>query len=279
MEINPAYLSIHFKVSPELQTIILASLHDLPFLGFEERATELVGYIETEEFDPKSLQDALKNLPVTVAYVLKRIPKKNWNKEWESNYDPIRVGNFCAIRTHFHPPSTDVQHELIIHPQMSFGTGHHETTRLVIRLMKDLSFHGKSVLDMGCGTGVLGILASVLGASKVLCIDVDPWCIENSLENCALNQTEGVKVRLREEMSNWTQASYDTILANINLNVLKVDIPRYARCVKEGGNLLLSGFYEGDQSKLSKILHNSGLQQEKSFSENRWTALLCRKIT
>ena len=279
MEKHPAYISLHFTLLPELQPLVLAYLQDLPFLGFEEGDSELVAYIEAIHFDPIALQNSLSRLEFPISYVQKEFAKKNWNKEWESNYNPVKIGSFCAIRSHFHAPIPDVQFELIIDPKMSFGTGHHETTQLVIRHMQQMDFQDKLVLEMGCGTGILGILAEKLGASSVLCMDVDTWCIENSLENCQLNQTEKVGVRLRSDDPDWTHQSFHTVIANINLNVLKQDIPLYAKCLKTGGELVLSGFYEKDIPELTEILQSCGLRKAKIHTNNKWTALLCRKIT
>ena len=279
MEKHPEYLSLHFAIPPEMQPLVLAYLQEMPFLGFEERDTELLAYIEAVHFDPKALEECLQNLDIPITYSQQGLHKKNWNKEWESAYEPVKIGTFCAIRSYFHPPATDVQYELIIHPQMSFGTGHHETTQLVIRQMQEMDFRDKWVLDMGCGTGVLGILAEKLGALAVWGMDVDTWCIENSLENCQLNQTEKVRVRLRRDEPNWVHQSFHTVIANINLNVLKADIPLYAQCLEKGGELLLSGFYREDVPELNRTLNSCGLKGVEIRTKNKWTALLCRKIT
>lgn len=271
------HIAVHLPVSGETQELVLAVLSSLPFEGCEEKEEELIVHIKAEDFREDSLQAQLALLPFSVPYSLTSQSDQNWNALWEASYDPILLGDFCRIRAPFHPPSPYVQHELIIQPQMSFGTGHHETTQSMMYLMQEVDFEQKVVLDMGCGTGVLGILAEKLGASEVECMDIDTRCIDNSLENCQLNQTATVVVRLREEMWKPADGRFDIILANINLNILTHDIPLYHRGLKKGGLLMLSGFYQSDSPVLLTILHNLGFEERSQKVRNKWAALSLRK--
>ena len=274
---NHKYISVHFPLVADQQAIVIAILSPLPLIGFEEKPDELLVHFSTDAFEEQALKEQLDMLPFPLPYHLESQEEKNWNAQWESSYRPVLIGDFCGIRASFHPCIPSVSHELIVHPQMSFGTGHHETTQLMIRLMKGETFHQQEVLDMGSGTGVLGILAEKMGAKHVLCMDIDSWCIENALENCELNQTARVTVRLREE--NWRPESeqYDRILANINRNILLKDIPLYVEGLKKGGNLLLSGFYENDCAILMNKLAQLGMKELRRKVENDWTALLLQK--
>ena len=270
---NLPYISIHFAVPPEEQDLVVAVLSPLPMHGFEQRPHELIAHISTDAFDGDLLNEQLAFLPNPPNYHIRYQEEKNWNAQWEADYQPVIIGNFCGIRASFHAVISTVQYELIVHPQMSFGTGHHETTQLMVQLMKEEDFQTMEVLDMGTGTGVLGILAYKMGAKQVLCMDVDLWCVENALENCALNQTTGVEVRLREKMWRPESGQYDRILANINRNVLLKDIPSYVEGLREGGAMLLSGFYTRDCSQLLTLLKQLGMNEVQRISKNDWTAL------
>ena len=260
-----------------MQEWVLAILSALPFEGCEEKKEELVVHMKVADFREEALKEQLAMLPFSVPYTLTYQSEQNWNSLWEASYEPIILGNFCGIRAPFHSPLTSVRHELIIQPQMSFGTGHHETTQSVMLLMEEVEFEGKVVLDMGCGTGVLGILAENLGATEVLCMDIDERCIDNSLENCQLNQTAAVNVRLREEMWKPRVRKFDIILANINLNILSHDLPLYDQGLKKGGSLMLSGFYQSDCPVLLALLLDLGYQEVSRKVNNKWAALSLRK--
>ncbi len=274
---NLPYISIHFAVPPEEQDLVVAVLSPLPMHGFEQRPHELIAHISTDAFDGDLLNEQLAFLPNPPNYHITYQEEKNWNAQWESAYQPVIIEDFCGIRASFHPNISTVKYELIVHPQMSFGTGHHETTQLMVQLMREEEFQETDVLDMGSGTGILGILAHKMGAKHVLCMDIDQWCVENALENCALNKTTRVEVRLREKMWRPGRAQYDRILANINRNVLLEDIPLYVEGLRKGGAMLLSGFYARDCSILLTLLSQLGMSEIQRISKNEWMALHLQK--
>ncbi|MDE3254265.1 MAG: 50S ribosomal protein L11 methyltransferase, partial [Bacteroidota bacterium] len=180
-----AYCEIQIKALPDLQENLIAELSQIGFDGFEESADQLTAYIDLEHFEEKELNIILNKYDLK--YSKSILNKQNWNQLWESNFEPVQVDDFVGVRADFHPPFVDVQHELIITPKMSFGTGHHATTYLVMQLMRDLDFTGARVFDFGTGTGILAILAEKLGASRVLAVDNDDWCIRNAAENILVN--------------------------------------------------------------------------------------------
>jgi ribosomal protein L11 methyltransferase len=272
------YIQYTFTVIPPEpgSDILIALLADLGFESFSTTDTGFDAYIQ-EEFDN---EDDLKTIAFddfTFSFVRTVIPKTNWNEEWEKNFSPVYVDDLVCIRAHFHPKSESAKHDIIITPKMSFGTGHHDTTWLVSKTMFELDFKDKTVLDMGCGTGILAILAKQLGAGKVTGIDIDDWSIENSLENAEINQASEIGFKRGDATLLPTEETFDVILANINKNVLKKDLPSYFQSLKKNGSLLLSGFFTADVEELKQLANGIGFTFEKSYHKNEWAVIKLKK--
>ena len=268
------YLEFSFTVSPSLGTeILIAQLANEGFESFVEQEDQLLAYVlknDLQDVDLSAIQ-IIGNEEFNISWTVKEIEQQNWNATWEENFHPILINDRCGVRAPFHDPQ-EVTYDIIIEPKMSFGTGHHETTAMMLQLLLDEPVAERRVLDMGCGTGVLAILADRLGAQSVDAIDVDPWCVENSIENCERNKCFNIQVQLGDS-SLLTGRNYDIILANINRNVLLDDIPIYANCLKGNGVLLLSGFYLHDLDVISAKCGRSELKFEKKVLNNNWIAV------
>jgi len=256
------------------QEILIALLGEMGYEGFEQQDESLRAYIPEDQFDAEGLDAvlALQELP----YVSERIEEKNWNEEWEKNFQPVVVDGFCAIRAHFHAPITEVEHELVITPKMSFGTGHHATTYMMIQAMQGLDFRGKSVFDFGTGTGVLAILAEKLGAREVMATDIDPWSIENSLENVATNQCHRIRV---QQMDTVPQGAFDIILANINKHVILAQLSALGQQLKEGGVILLSGLLDSDFEDIENEAVVNNISISVRMTKGSWICLKTEKRT
>lgn len=268
------FLEYRFSVNPlqPATDILIAELSELGFDSFVETQKGLLAYVKKENWNPLALQNVqiLSNENCSINYEVSEIEQENWNEQWESNFEPINVDNQCVVRAPFHD-KPDVEFDIVIMPKMSFGTGHHETTYMVLQLGLALNFKGKTVLDMGCGTGVLSILASMKGASSVDAIDIDNWSYLNAMENVAGNNCEQINV-LEGDVNVLTNQKYDIIMANINRNILLSDIPIYVKHMKKGGVLLLSGFYQEDISLISKECEVNGLSFQENLEKNNWVA-------
>lgn len=264
-------------ISEERREILMALLGNIGFEGFWEEKDRFTAYIAKEEYQAESLQLILDQQAITPEQVLVNIlSDQNWNKSWESNFPPVEVDSYVQIVAHFHEPKPDFHHTIHITPKMSFGTGHHETTRLMVRMMATMDFSGKNVLDMGCGTGVLGILASCEQAASVTAIDIDEWSYLNTLENIATNQRTNVRT-LEGGVEVIPDDPFDIILANINLNVLLSDIPAYARRLNAGGLLLVSGFRPQDEAVIQTCASDQKLSDLRKSSEGDWMTILFQK--
>ena len=272
------YIQYSFTVTPAEpgSDILIALLADLGFESFTQNESGLEAYIQ-EEFDNESSVKELSFEDFSFLYTRTEIPKTNWNEEWEKNFNPVYVDDLVCIRAHFHPASENVKHDIIITPKMSFGTGHHDTTWLVSKTMFSLDFKNTSVLDMGCGTGILAILAKQLGATKILGIDIDDWSIENSIENAAINNASEIVFTKGDASSLPTTQTFEIILANINKNVLKKDLPAYFTCLKKDGVLLLSGFFTTDVDELKQLAQTTGFEFIESYKKNEWTVIKLKK--
>ncbi len=227
------------------QDLLINTLGDIGFDTFEELEFGFKAYIPVDDFDQEKLDDALAIYQdmFTFSYEMTLIPQKNWNEVWESNFEPIAIKDKIFVRATFHAPKPEFEYEIVIDPKMAFGTGHHQTTSMMLELMLENDFAGKKVLDMGCGTGILAIMASKLGAAEVMAIDYDPVCYDSTIENAQLNHIDNIKTLCgsKETIPN---DLYDTILANINRNILLDQMQRYSEVLKPDGELYLSGFYE-----------------------------------
>ncbi|MAU26258.1 MAG: 50S ribosomal protein L11 methyltransferase [Muricauda sp.] len=272
---NHTYLEFIFNVSPlqPATEILIAELSEIGFESFVETEGGLTAYIKVGDFDQDSFEaiGLFSNDGFEISYSHKKIADQNWNAEWEKNFRPIAIGNQCYVRAPFHE-SKNVPYELIIEPKMSFGTGHHETTHMMLEFLLQSDLKGKSVLDMGCGTGVLAILAEKLGANSIDAIDIDAWSYKNTLENVERNRCGRIQV-FQGDASLLEGRSYDVILANINRNVLLRDIPVYAACLNGGAVLVMSGFYEEDIPLVAQKCGQQGLRLEKKLQTNNWVAV------
>ena len=272
------YIQYSFTVTPAEpgSDILIALLADLGFESFTQNEAGLEAYIQ-EEFDNESSVKELSFEDFSFLYTRTEIPKTNWNEEWEKNFNPVYVDDLVCIRAHFHPASKNVKHDIVITPKMSFGTGHHDTTWLVSKTMFSLDFKNTSVLDMGCGTGILAILAKQLGATKLLGIDIDDWSIENSIENAAINNASEIVFTKGDASSLPTIQTFEIILANINKNVLKKDLPAYFTCLKKDGYLLLSGFFTTDVDELKQLAETIGFEFIENYQKNEWAVIKLKK--
>lgn len=266
------YLEYDFTIEPAQPAtdILIAELGEVGFESFVENETGLLAYILKSDWR-EDIFDGLYILQqpgFEISWTQKEIQQQNWNAEWERNFHPITVGDRCMVRAPFHP-AAEVEYDIVIEPKMSFGTGHHETTHMMLQHILDMDVQGKSVLDMGCGTGVLAILAKKKGAGPVDAIDIDEWCYLNTQENIERNGCGSIKA-FQGDSSLLKGKKYNVILANINRNILMEDIPVYVECLTSGGTLLLSGFYLEDLDAISSKCAAYGLQFEKNLEKNNW---------
>jgi len=271
---NPIYIEYNFQVSPLQPTsdILIAELGEVGFESFVEDETGVLAYIQKEDWSIDILNaiNILNNPNFEINHTYKEIEQENWNATWEQNFQPIIVDDMCMIRAPFHEKS-NATYDIVIEPKMSFGTGHHETTHMMIQHLLDLNLENSSVLDMGSGTGVLAILSALRGATTVDAIDIDNWCYLNAKENVERNNVNFINV-YEGDASLLKNQKYDLIIANINRNILLEDIPKYLGCLKQDGVLLLSGFYTEDLSLITQKCLDVGLRFEKNLEKNNWVA-------
>ena len=257
--------------------VLAAELGEIGFESFTSDEKGLQGFIPATLYNIAHVEEKLAAFPLegtTIHYSARPVEDKDWNEEWEKNYfQPIHIGNECQIRASFHPEKPGFRHNILIDPKMAFGTGNHETTYLMIQAMLASDLKGQEVLDMGCGTAVLAILAHQQGAKRIVAIDIDEWAYNNALENIHLNQAEKIQVLLGGAERIAETGTYDTILANINRNILLHDIHHYAQALKEGGQLIMSGFYEEDCPMLEAECRQWGLEPIDRASCNKWTRM------
>lgn len=268
------YIAYNFNIDPlePARDILVAELGIAGFESFEETETGVKAYIPKSDWRINILHDVqiLNSGDFVILYDKEEIAPVNWNSEWEKNFEPINIDDKVSIRAPFHEVGK-AEYNIIIEPKMSFGTGHHETTHLMVQHLLQLDLKGKSVLDMGCGTGVLAILAEMRGATNLDAIDIDPWCYENSLENITRNQMHQIKVYQGD--ANKITNKYDVIIANINRNILLQDMATYADALNKNGILLLSGFYKEDIPLIDTEASKYGLQKNKILERNNWIGM------
>ena len=269
------YLGFHFAVEPkELGSeILVAELGELPFESFIESDFGVVAYIQKQFWTENILEDLhiLNSPEFVVSYTIEEIEQVNWNEEWEKNFEAIEVDGICHVRASFHP-KTDAEYDIVIEPKMSFGTGHHETTHMMIQHLLETDVTGKMTLDMGCGTAILAILAEMKGAQPIDAIDIDNWCYLNSIENVERNNCSQISV-YEGEAALLEGKKYDVIIANINRNILLNDMQSYVDCLNKNGILLLSGFYSEDIPFIDASCTEKGLTYVKKFERNNWVSL------
>ena len=270
-----AYLEYRFTINPKSpwEDILLAQLQQLPFDSFLSTDEGLNAYLPKTQKEDNFLDSIalLDHDEVEIEFTVTEIPPENWNAKWESEFQPIFVGSDCVIRADFHENQGKI-YELIINPKMSFGTGHHPTTHMMMEFVLEETLKDKIVLDMGCGTGVLGILASKKGARAVDAIDFDTWCVENTIKNAKTNNCKNIRSSQAANLES-TQSYYDSIFANINRNVLLEQIPSYVQALKVGGGLFLSGFYRSDVEILQKACQKENLTLISTKEKEQWCAL------
>jgi len=273
-----AYLEFNFKIKPlqPWNEILMAELIEIGFDSFTEEYDGILGYIQKDLFKEEELKDIylLQNEEVEISYTYEEMPNINWNEEWEKNFSPINVEDKVLIRAEFHESDPNM-HEIVIQPKMSFGTGHHPTTHLMIQQMLDMDLENKKVLDMGCGTSVLAIFAKQKGAGRTVAIDIDEWSVENSKENAARNNVE-LDIELGTA-DNLGKEKFEIILANINRNILISDIPTYVSVLEDGGKLLLSGLCFFDVDDILEVCTEQNLKLEKKIQREEWVSLLLSK--
>jgi ribosomal protein L11 methyltransferase len=272
------YLEFKIKCLDEFQEILIAELAEIGFDSFLENEDGIDAYILESEFDREKFTELISEYQDAGQITLTEglMPKVNWNEEWEKNYDPIEVEELVYVRASFHEPKPGFKHEIVINPKMSFGTGHHATTYQMLRHQGELDHSGKRVLDVGSGTGILAIMAHLLGARQVEAFDIDDWCVDNGNENFDLN---GLTTRMglgtiREVNPD---GPFEIILANINKNVLLDELEIYSGLLTAEGYLLLSGFYTEDIDDLVNAAESLGLVLRKKSSKDNWAALIMEK--
>jgi ribosomal protein L11 methyltransferase len=270
------YIELNVKMDPEnpLIEIVMAELGELGFESFVDTTDGMLAYIPATLFNEQLISEMqiIKENPSLFSYTFQLMEDKNWNEVWESNYEAVIVNNRCGIRAPFHPENKEVEYDLVIMPKMSFGTAHHETTSNMIEFLLEEDIQNRSVLDMGCGTSVLAILAAKRGAKNVVAIDNDEWAYNNSLENIVMNNEPGISVLLGDA-GLLTGMHFDIIIANINRNILLNDIHTYADALNNKGVLLMSGFYTQDIEIITEECAKYNINLERSIIKNNWVAL------
>lgn len=274
------YIELNCRVFPAepATDILIAQLAEKGYESFQESDTGFLAYIPKNIFNAEDLQDIeiVKSDAFDISFTYKEIVEENWNAVWESNYDPVLIADKCYVRAPFHPENTTAAYEIIVEPKMSFGTAHHETTSLVVETMLNLDFNGKRVLDMGTGTGVLAILAEKCGATQITAIDNDEWAYENAVENFSRNLTKNAVAVLGDAQAIPKEPS-DIIIANINRNILLHDMKAYAENLKQGGIMVLSGFYKHDISTIMQEAAKYGIIEMSHIEKNDWVAVCTTK--
>ena len=274
------YIKVNFAVTPveEAATDVLAALlADIGFESFVPEETGMTAYAPKTTFDQEAMDEVIKEFPLdgfSITYESEEIEGEDWNAEWEKNYfQPIVLGEECVIHSTFHTDVPKARYDILIDPKMAFGTGYHQTTCHRLRAILGEDMNGKSVLDMGCGTALLAILARKHGAKDVVAIDIDEFAYENALENIALNDTPDIEVRLGGAEALRKDDVFDYVIANINRNILVADMGYYAACMHTGSVIFISGFYTDDMEILKKEAARHGLRYEAFAEDNRWAMM------
>jgi ribosomal protein L11 methyltransferase len=267
--VNYIEIKIHVSQENSQKDILIAELSDLGFESFVEEDNILLAYIPEDSFSPDSLK-LLDKREVKISV----IPDQNWNAVWESNYQPVIIANQCLIRAPFHDADPDMKFDIVLQPKMAFGTAHHETTAMMIERLLEEKVTGKRILDMGCGTGVLAILAALKGAKDITAIDNDEWAFRNSIENKKLNGLDFIHVEMGEAGSLKDKGYFDLILANINKNILLTDMQTYCNSLSQNGKIIFSGFYLDDLDDIKKEAKQNGMNFVSNISRNNWVAAI-----
>ena len=274
------YFEVTFTTSPCNETVndvVSALAGEIGFESFVEWENGVQAYIQQSLFDEEALKSMVADFPLpdtTIEYTVVEAEDKDWNEEWEKNFfQPIVIGDRCCIHSTFHKDTPQTEYEILINPQMAFGTGHHETTSSIISELLEADLKGKSVLDMGCGTSILAILASMRGAGPITAIDIDDWCVNNSRDNIALNGIENITVEWGDANLLKGREPFDVIIANINRNILLADMAQYAACMHSGSELFMSGFYVEDIPVIQEKAESLGMEFIHHREKNNWAAV------
>ena len=274
------YFEVTFTTSPCNETVndvVSALAGEIGFESFVEWENGVQAYIQQNLFDEEALKSMVADFPLpdtTVEYTIAEAEDKDWNEEWEKNFfQPIVIGDRCCIHSTFHKDTPQTEYEILINPQMAFGTGHHETTSSIISELLEADLKGNSALDMGSGTSILAILASMRGADPITAIDIDDWCVNNSRDNIALNGIENITVEWGDANLLKGRAPFDVIIANINRNILLADMAQYAACMHSGSELFMSGFYVQDIPVIQEKAENLGMEFIHHREKNNWAAV------
>lgn len=274
------YIEVQFITNSKkdyIKDLLAQELAEIGFESFSEEGDFFIGYVPKEAFNADQTQNIIDNFEFEkgISFSYKEAEEKNWNEEWEKNcFQPLVIDDQCVIHATFHKNVPTAQYDILIDPKMAFGTGHHSTTSLMVRFLLECDLHGKSLLDMGCGTAILAILAAKKGADPITAIDIDEWAYNNAVENIALNQTPNIEVKCGgAELLESLDTSFDIVLANINRNILLNDIHHYAKLMKSGSLLFLSGFYMEDIPVIEEECEKYGLKKSEFKMDNNWTAV------
>lgn len=276
------YIEVNFSCNPAsevINDILSATMGEIGFESFTESENGILGYISKDIFNVKNIKNVLSGFPIEseISFDYKEIEDRNWNEEWEKHYfEPLVIDNKCIVKSTFHNVTETYDYNILIDPKMAFGTGHHQTTELMIREILKENLTEKTVLDMGCGTAILAILASMRGAKAVTAIDIDRWAYDNAIENLALNNIANVSVSIGDADILPRQEVFDIIFANINRNILLADIHIYAKALNVGGSLYMSGFYTEDIQLIKIECEKNGLTFCYNTKKNNWA---CTKFT
>jgi len=274
------YFEVTFTTTPCNETVndvVSALAGEIGFESFVEWENGVQAYVQQSLFDEEALEEMVANFPLPdtqITYTVQEAEDKDWNEEWEKNFfQPIVIGDRCCIHSTFHKDTPQTEYEILINPQMAFGTGHHETTSSIINELLDADLKGKSVLDMGCGTSILAILASMRGADPITAIDIDDWCVNNSRDNIELNGICNITVELGDANLLKGREPFDVIIANINRNILLADMAQYAACMHSGSELYMSGFYVQDIPAIQEKAESLGMEFIHHREKNNWAAV------
>ena len=274
------YFEVTFSVNPcnETVTDVLSAITaEIGFESFVECEGGIQAYVQQSMFDEESLKAIIADFPIVdtdITYTITEPEDKDWNEEWEKNFfQPIVIEDRCVIHSTFHKDYPKAEYDIVINPQMAFGTGHHETTSSILGELLDADLKGKSVLDMGCGTSILAILASMRGADPVTAIDIDDWCVNNSRDNIALNNINNITVELGDASLLEGRKPFDVIIANINRNILLNDMSAYTACMHKGSEIYMSGFYVQDIDAIRSKGESLGLKFVHYREKNNWVAV------
>jgi ribosomal protein L11 methyltransferase len=270
------YYKFQVKNSPEFTEALIAFFSLSPFDSFQETVEGFDAFLPAEHLSD-DIDAHLTELQQRFDFTYEKefIEGENWNEVWETNFHSVLVGDFCGIRADFHPPFEKVEHEIVINPQMAFGTGHHETTFSVIQLMQGVDFRHQKVLDYGCGTGILAILAARLGADSLVAVDIEEQSYLNTLENCEKNGVSNVTA-IHGKLEDVPQDAYGIVLANINRNVILNSLAALALRLEKGGTILISGFVLSDRTLMEEALEENGFRLVETMENGNWLAMKCR---